>query len=80
LVILKNIERIKGVPSKGVTEAYASINSDSNRSSLGAVSEGDEIGTTRNEEDDETEKLSPLELDWSDFNVDFHSTCPDINS
>ena len=26
------------------------------------------------------EKLSPLELDWSDFNVDFHSTCPDVNS
>ena len=83
LVILKNIERIKGVPSKGVQEAYASINSDSNRSSLGAVSEGDEIGTTRNEEEDENdmvEKLSPLELDWSDFNVDFHSTCPDVNS
>ena len=83
LVIIKNIERIKGVPSKGAQEAYASINSDSNRSSLGAVSESDEIGTTRNEEEDENdmvEKLSPLELDWSDFNVDFHSTCPDVNS
>ena len=71
------------MPSKGVQEVYASINSDSNRSSLGAVSEGDEIGTTRNEDEDENdmvEKLSPLELDWSDFNVDFHSTCPDVNS
>lgn len=26
------------------------------------------------------EKLSHLELDWSDFNVDFHSTCPDVHS
>lgn len=46
------------------------------------MSDNDEIGTTRNEEDDNDmiEKLSPLELDWSDFNVDFHSTCPDINA
>ena len=51
---------------------------------MGDVShESDEIGTTRNEEEDDedlVEKIQKLDLDWSDFNVDFHSTCPDVNS
>jgi hypothetical protein len=77
-VILRNIERIKCLEQKG--EGYGLINSETGRSSLGAVSESDEIGTTREDEDSMMENLAPLDLDWADFNTDFHSSCPNAKS
>jgi hypothetical protein len=85
LIILRNINRIKGLKSlkePPVERSYAQINSDTGRSSLDLISESEHIGTNTNEDDEDNdmvERLSPLDLDWSDFNVDFHSNCPDVN-
>lgn len=96
LIILRHIEKIKSfrIANEGAEGDYGAVNQSTGRDTIQNVSGRRSLDSltedSRDDSDssriyqgklsDDKEEESSIQLEWSDFNVDFHSNIPDAAS